>query len=75
MKRTFWQIIFGYKYILNTRSNELHRISSITNACNINLMAEKNKKFLTARQANKKLRECININGCCHCFKEKNNDV
>ena len=75
MKRTFWQWLLGYKYILNTRSMEIHRISTVTGACHIKNMSAKNKMMLTEEQCLDMLwNGGDDVNGCCHCFKEASKD-
>jgi hypothetical protein len=64
--------IFGYKYILNKNTGEVHNIKVAKSICGLQYMSKKNKKYLTERQyillkgrvENKKI-----VNGCRFCCK------
>lgn len=73
MKRTFWEWVMGYKYILNTRTHEIHRIGHITKQCGVHYMSPKNKWKITEQQYIKFTNEHIQFNGCRHCFKVTDN--
>jgi hypothetical protein len=69
----FWRRLFGYKYLLNLRSKEIHKLDSVGDNCLINLMSKKNKKFIGER----KVAGYINngYNGCRWCFKIADTDM
>lgn len=67
MKINKFKKFFGYKYIANHNSKEIHRIEDITKYCHISLM--KNATQETRRKAIKLLHN--GYDGCKHCYKDK----
>ena len=62
--------IFNYDYVLNTNTGEVHNLNKITKRCRIELISDKNKKYITKRKFDKSLTSTINkksINGCRFC--------
>lgn len=60
---------FFFPYISNERSKEVHRVSTLTPQCRIDLLA--NGKYRTRRKVKKLLK--AGYNGCRWCFGEKDN--
>lgn len=69
----FWRRLFGYRYLLNLRSKEIHQLNNTTDNCLINLMSKNNKKFIGKRKLNKYLDQ--GYNGCRWCFASKDTDL
>lgn len=66
--------LLGFKYLLNTASSEVHKLSNLKDNCWIYKMAKMNKKFLTESKYQKLVKSGAKINGCIHCFRETNTD-
>jgi hypothetical protein len=69
-------VFFGYAYLLNTNSMEVHYLPDKTKHCWLNLMNPTNKVYLTEKQFLKYLKDGFNgkpINGCRWCLKEYDN--
>lgn len=68
----FFRRLFGYKYILNTNSGEVHVEDNIKFQCSFKYLKKDNKKYLTKRQYNDIKHTYIKrhyIDGCRHCNK------
>jgi len=73
----FTRHIFGYKYVLNISTGEVHLENSVGNQCGISYMNSKNKKYLTKRQYLDIVNTYYNnkwVNGCTHCNKITDNE-
>lgn len=72
MKRSFKELFmcfFGYKYLANKRSGEIHDLKNLHSNCNHNLIAKRNKQYL--RQCDVDLMfETDEYNGCRWCMPE-----
>ena len=68
--KEFFLRLFGYKYLLNLNTLEIHSLKLKTKACRIDMMADHNKKYLTAKQKNKLLEGNTLHNGCKYCMSE-----
>jgi len=73
MKQFFWRRLFGYRYLINLRSKEIHKLNSVVDNCLINLMSKKNKKFIGERKLESYLES--GYNGCRWCFKATDTDM
>lgn len=71
--KKWWLNLFGYKYVLNTRSREVHLLDSTNKACGIEKMADHNKMYISERKFQKMLKSG-EVNGCRFCMKDKDND-
>lgn len=71
MKRNKFLEWLGYKYILNTNTGEIHKVSSLTKRCKIDLL--KNGKYISAKRVNK-LYLSGAANGCRYCYKDIDTD-
>ena len=73
MKKRFWDWVrrtLGYKYILNTRSMEVHLADSTNKACGLDKMAEHNKVYITEAKFKKLMSGKSGVNGCRFCMKD-----
>lgn len=61
------RILFGYRYVLNIRSNEIHDYRNLTKNCHYDLMVD--KKFLTTKSMIKIIKNNP-VNGCRWCMKK-----
>lgn len=60
---------FGYNYIVNLNTLEIHNLNKPHTNCKTNLMT--NKKMITKKQLNKYLAD--GYNGCRWCLKKYDN--
>ncbi len=68
IKRNWFQILFGYDYVANIRTKEIHKVDS---GCRcLKDFARHNQKFLTRKEAMKILKGDHGFNGCRWCMKE-----
>lgn len=66
MKVNKLKVFFGYKYVLNTVTKELHYLKSTKVSCQIPLLV--NYVYLTKKKALKLIKEG-KVDGCTHCLK------
>lgn len=63
--------IFGYKYLLNKNTGEIHNLDSIKIRCRVDLMSAKNKLSLNKNELDDLLvdgkYENKKLNGCRYC--------
>ena len=74
MKTTLFEklmIFFGHKYLLNTRSNEVHQLTSLHKNCGVRYMVRKNKRYIT-EEKKEELFKAKKANGCRWCYKSHN---
>lgn len=66
---------FGYTYLMNKRTEEVHDLNNIKLNCGCDKMSKKNKKYITKRMY-KKLKSTPNskVNGCRHCMPNEDTD-
>jgi hypothetical protein len=62
-----WMIFWGFPYILNKRSKEIHWVLNKHQHCNLMAMAKKNKQYITYRKA-KELLSTKKADGCRYCL-------
>jgi len=70
---TFWEIwviFFGFGYLVNHRSKEIHRISEKRHNCHIELISSKNSEYVTRRAALRMIKK-YKYNGCRWCWDEQ----
>lgn len=68
INRNWFQIFWGYDYVANLRTKEIHKVDS---GCRcLKDFARHNQQFLTRKQALKKLKGKSEFNGCRWCMKE-----
>lgn len=67
MKRNRLKEFFGYKFIVNSKTKEIHRVKVLQSNCRIECL--RNGYYTTKRRANKLLND--GFNGCRYCFKEE----
>jgi hypothetical protein len=71
----FLRKVFGYKYILNTKTGEVHT-DTATGNCTRNLSKD-NKRYLSERQYQRIKYTYVNkhyVNGCMFCNKPTNKE-
>lgn len=69
--------LFGYTYLLNLNTGEVHDTNNIKARCHVDSISKKNKKYLTKKQFEKAVGSVINkkdVNGCRFCNPKKNTD-
>lgn len=69
--------MFGYKYILNIKTGEVHFEDNTKLQCGVSKMSDKNKKYLTKRQYTNLKYTYYNhkwVNGCVHCNQANNKE-
>ena len=69
--------LFKYDYVLNTHTGEVHNLKNIKGRCHIELISEKNKKYITKKMFDDRLTGTINgrsINGCRFCNSNSDTD-
>lgn len=71
MKRNYLLEILGFRFIVNRKTKEVHRVATLHPSCQIPLL--RNGKYFTLSGIKKLLRGS-EYNGCIHCFKEKDTD-
>lgn len=72
-----WFIFWGYPYILNKKSLEIHDLRQIKKSCSIRQMSEHNKRYLSQKQFEIAITKGLKIrgairraNGCRWCLKK-----
>jgi len=73
MKRSKIKEFFGFKYVYNTRSKQIHKLDNLQTSCHFTQM--KNGVYCTKRKALKLITIGLNgerYDGCIHCWKEMN---
>lgn len=70
--------LFGYKYIVNIKTAEVHVVNPKVN-CGLNLMKDKNKIYITQAKfdilVERKMKfNNKEVNGCCKCNPSKDTD-
>lgn len=65
--KEIWLIFFGFGYLANHRSKEIHRLYFKHQNCHIELISDKNSEYITKRQA-KRLIKKYGYNGCRWCW-------
>lgn len=69
--------VFKLDYLLNINTGEVHNLNNIKSRCKVNLIAEKNKKYITKKKFDKYLTGTISgvsINGCRYCNNNSDTD-
>lgn len=69
MKVSKIRLFFGYRFVLNTVTREIHDLSNTKKQCQIKLLV--NYKYITKRKA-LKLIKSGKADGCIHCLKSLN---
>lgn len=60
--------LFGYTYLVNLNTKEIHNLNNVHENCKIDLIA--NKKMITEKQIQSYFNK--GYNGCRWCYKEFN---
>jgi hypothetical protein len=70
--------MFGYSYLLNLNTGEVHDLKNPKPSCGVDKMSKKNKKYLTISDYLKIEDTIINhhkVNGCRFCLAENDTDM
>lgn len=65
-------IFFGFGYVVNHRSREVHRISEKHHNCQLHLIAKKNREYVSKKTARHLIKDC-GYNGCRWCWNPMDN--
>ena len=68
------RFLFGYVYLVNTHTREVHNLRRERGNCRIDLISPKNQKFVKRARA-EKLIAGGNFNGCRWCMGESDTDT
>lgn len=75
MKRSKIKEFFGYKYVANTRSHQIHSVTNLQESCHF--LSLKNGFYVTLKKALSLIQqgdeEGEKYDGCRHCWKQMNN--
>lgn len=69
---------FGYSFLLNLNSGEVHNLNNPKPTCGVDKMSKQNKKYLTKSDYMKIEDTLINkkkVNGCRFCMSENDTDM
>ena len=69
MKRKRILELIGFRFIVNHKTNEIHRVRHITKNCMIQVMT--NGRYNTKWRVKKLMKRNERYNGCRYCYKEK----
>lgn len=69
MKLTFWDRVMGYKYIINTHTQHIHRLEGVIPSCSVDKMKPIHKWKITEHEYSKFMNTHTNLHHCPHCFK------
>lgn len=72
--KEFFLRLFGYKYVVNHRSKEIHDLTKEQKNCKLDLMAEDNKQYITKKKRDKLFNAEEPYNGCKWCLTEFNKE-
>jgi hypothetical protein len=76
--KKFWikiLMFFGFDYLLNTNTGEVHDLNNIKPKCGLDRMSHINKFYLTEKTYSLlKKSDDKDINGCRHCLPEDDTD-
>lgn len=64
-------VFLGYKYVLNKRSDEIHRLDNKHKNCGLQFMSKCNKQYITEKQKDVLFADG-DTDGCRWCWNEKN---
>ena len=73
MKLTFWEFIvdlFGFGYVVNHRSREIHKLSEKTSNCKLDLVAKHNREYVSRSRALVLIAK-MGYNGCRWCWSAR----
>lgn len=68
IQKLFTQL-FGFKYVINRNTNEIHKLSNLKTNCHVELMTNKMK----VKNSKEWLKN--GYNGCRWCYSDANTDV
>lgn len=72
-----WFIFWGFPFLLNKKSREIHNLKNIDRSCSVDQMAEHNKRYISKSTFEKAITTGIKFNGyvkrangCRWCLKK-----
>ena len=69
MKRKKFLEWMGFRFIVNHKTKEIHRVKDINKQCMIWLMT--NGRYATLWRVKRLMKQDERYNGCKHCYKEE----
>ena len=69
MKRNKFLEAIGFRFIVNHRSGEVHRVGYLTKFCKINVLSS--GAYATKWWVKRLMKRSKKYNGCAYCFKAK----
>jgi len=70
LKQSFF-LFFGWRYLANTKSKEIHDLKKSHQNCHLELISKKNSLYITERKKNLLLQS---YDGCRWCMKKDSKD-
>lgn len=71
-------VFWGFPYLLNTATREVHYLPAKTEQCGISRMKRKNKQYLCRNSFDRLVIDLygsdLEINGCRHCLSKHDTD-
>ena len=74
MKSYFWRRLFGFRYLVNVRSGEVHDLANQKVNCLLHMMNDDNKMFVGKKKAKRMMKDNDFYNGCKQCNKDFDTD-
>jgi len=75
MDRNSFKEFFGFRYVYNTRSHQIHKVDNLQDSCHFKQM--KNGVYCTKKKALKLItkgdKTGKKYDGCVHCWRDMNN--
>ena len=65
-----WMIFWGFGYLVNHRSREIHRVAEKHTNCKLHLISKNNSEYVTRSRA-MKLIKTYHYNGCRWCWEDQ----
>ena len=71
--KEIWMIFWGFGYLVNHNSKEIHRINDKHRNCHLELISKENREYVTRRRAVRLIKN-DGYNGCRWCWSENDMD-
>lgn len=68
--RKFLNKIMGYEYLINIRTQHIHKLNNIKSTCSVQFIKGHNKWYITSHQYERLITRHTEMHKCIHCFKE-----
>jgi hypothetical protein len=72
--KKFFRKLFGYNYLINLRTMEIHSLKNEQPNCKIHLIAKHNKEYITKKRMKRLLDDSSLYDGCRWCMKDYHTD-